>query len=151
MTDNEATAREAIRATLMRYTWGGDNGVFDDFVNAFAEDGVLEIKGQGVFEGRAAIRDGGMNGFGSPKEKMENIRKAGRFSHHLSSTRIELIDESNAKSWSYFAVYGKQGPDHWGRYTDTLKKIGGQWLLVHRRVSTDAAVPNSVFFPAGVE
>jgi hypothetical protein len=150
MTEKEAAAREAIRATLMRYTWGGDNGVFDDFVNAFAEDGVLEIKGTGSFQGRVTIRYGGMNGFGSTEEKRQRIRDAGRFSHHLSSTRIELVDDTNAKSWSYFAVFGKLGPDHWGRYTDTLKKIGDQWLLVHRRVSTDAAMPHSAFYPDGV-
>lgn len=147
MNVQEAIDREAIRATLMRYTWGGDNGVFDDFVGAFAEDGILEIKDQGLFQGRENIRQGAMTGFGSSQKKRDLIRAAGRFSHHISSTRIEMVDASNAKSWSYFAVFGAKGPDHWGRYTDTLKKVGDQWLFAHRRVSTDAMVPGSVFYP----
>lgn len=147
MNTEEAIARESIRATLMRYTWGGDNGVFDEFVGAFAEDGVLDIKIQGVFRGREAIRHGAMTGFGSSAEKLARIRAAGRFSHHLASTRIEMIDADNARSWSYFAVYGARGADHWGRYTDVLKKAGTQWLFAQRRVSIDGAVPGSVFFP----
>lgn len=138
---------EAIRNLLMRYTWCGDNGLIDDFAQTFAEDGVLDIKIQGVFQGRDAIRQGAGTGFGSDAEKMARIRAAGRFSHHLASTRIEFIDAEHARSWSYFAVLGRGGADHWGRYTDTLEKIKGEWLFARRRVSIDGAAPASIFFP----
>lgn len=147
MPTQETNDYEAIRNLLMRYTWCGDNGLLDDFARTFADDGVLELKSQGLFQGREAIRAGAATGFGSTPEKQASIRAAGRFSHHIASTRIELIDSENALSWSYFAVFGSAGSDHWGRYSDTVKNINGEWLFTRRRVSIDGAVPTSVFFP----
>lgn len=147
MSYDEAIACESIRATLMRYTWGGDNGVLDEYVKSFTEDGILDVKYVGTFQGRDAIRSASLDGFGKGEEYKERRRATGRFSHHISSTRIEILNNNNAKCWSYFAVYGAKGPDHWGRYTDTLRKVGDRWLLSHRRVSTDGAAEGSVFFP----
>jgi len=141
-------AREAIRDTLAAYTWCGDNGDIDGFVATFAPDGVLEIKDQARYEGRAALQAGVRSGFGAPPERAAAMRAAGRLSHHVSSLRIELADLAQARAWSYYAVIGAGGLDHWGRYTDVLVPIGGRWLFKSRRVSIDGAAAGSVVFPA---
>jgi ketosteroid isomerase-like protein len=150
MTNDEAAQIEAIRATLMQYTWCGDNGDIDSFVATFAPDALFDIKGQAVYQGIDAINRGVRNGFDNPPEHQARIRAAGRFSHHIASIRIQLVDDSHANAWAYFAVFGPKGPDHWGRYTDKLVRIDGQWKFSHRRVSTDFAVEGSVFYPDGV-
>ena len=53
----ELTARECCRDTLAQYTHAGDRFHLDEFVAAFCEDGILEIRGSEPLRGRAAIMD----------------------------------------------------------------------------------------------
>ena len=41
------------------------------------------------------------------------------------------------------------GPDHCGVYTDTFRKVGGEWLIAHRKVRTEWWADNSHFRPKG--
>lgn len=143
MQDWQLKAREGIRDTLATYNWCGDNGDLEGFAGTMAPDGVLEIKGVGAFAGRAAVLEGARTGFGQPADKLQAIRAGGRLAHHVSSVRIELASETEARCWAYFVVFGQHGPDHWGRYTDRLVLVDGRWLFAHRRVSIDAASPGS--------
>src|SRR3977135_1399081 len=54
VTLDEMLAREAIRATMARYTNAGDKADYEDLVPCYAEDGVFEFSA-GRWEGREAI------------------------------------------------------------------------------------------------
>ena len=51
----ELVARERCRDTLAQYTHAGDRFLLDEYVSAFCEDGVLEVRGAEPLVGRAAI------------------------------------------------------------------------------------------------
>lgn len=147
MDEFEPRALEAIRYTLATYNWCGDNGDYEGYVATFAPDAVLEIKGGGAYHGHPGIRRALDTAFGATPEELALRRQiGGRFSHHVSSVRIQLVSATEALSWSYFQVIGKSGPDHWGRYTDRLVPVGTQWLLAHRRVSIDGHSPGAVMY-----
>src|SRR5207244_7984171 len=52
----ELEAREHIRDTVTRYAHCVDGGRFDELVELFAPDGVLEVEGEPAHRGRDAIR-----------------------------------------------------------------------------------------------
>lgn len=141
----QLTDHDAIRLTLARYNWCGDNGDLEGFAATFAEDGVLDIKDRGKFSGSANILEAARNRFGAAPEQVTRLLAAGRSSHHLSTIRIELVDANRAHCWAYFSVHCSRGPDHWGRYTDQLARIGDQWLFSYRRVSVDGYREDSAF------
>jgi hypothetical protein len=134
---------ESIRATLAAYTWAGDHGDADTFADCFAETGVLYIKSVSRYEGRDVIKRAMMRGFELTETQRQALGEAGRFSHHVTSVRIELLDADHAQAWSYFSVFGRHGPDHWGRYSDELHRVAGKWLFTLRRVSVDGGRPDS--------
>lgn len=147
MTDIDSRAHEAIRHTLATYNWCGDNGDFEGYVATFAPDGVLDIKGDPPYTGHESIRAGLHNAFGATAAQLERRRNAGgRFSHHVSSIRIELTSPHTASCWAYFAVVGPLGWDHWGRYTDRLVQLDGHWRFIYRRVSIDGHAPNAILY-----
>ncbi len=39
------------------------------------------------------------------------------------------------------------GPDHSGTYNDLFRKVGGQWLIAHRKIRVDWRSPDSLFPP----
>ena len=131
----EVAAREAIRDTIARYAHAADTGRFDDLAACFAIDGVLEIAGEGGarLEGRGAIVDylGGVGSDLAAATAVTYVR------HHVSSTLIEVRGHDEATARSYFLVVTEQGPDHWGRYRDTLAERDGRWLFTHRLARTD--------------
>lgn len=141
----ERRARHEIRATIARYTWNGDFGDVDGFVDCFTEDAVLTIKDGAVFEGHEGIRRLGSGG-GSPVPS-ERRAAAGPLHHHVSSVRIEVESKERAHTWAYFLVLGPHGLDHWGRYADELVPVGKRWLIRRRRVSVDGVSSPSVQFP----
>jgi|SRR5690554_1030843 len=147
MNETDGRAHEAIRNTLATYNWCGDNADYEGYLATFALNGVLDLKGVGTYEGREAIRAGILQAFGASPAQLERRRQAGgRFSHHVSSIRIELTSPTEARCWSYFAVAGPSGWDHWGRYTDRLTLLEGRWLFTYRRVSVDGHSPNAVMY-----
>lgn len=134
-------AREQVRDTLARYTAAGDSGPLADLVECFHPDGTLEIKGlpgePRLASGRAAITT-------LLSARTEAGRPAHRFvRHHLSSVRIVELSPEAAQATSYFAVFTAHGPDHWGRYRDTLSPVAGRWLIERRRVTVDALAAGS--------
>lgn len=139
----ELVARERIRQMLADYNWCGDFGDADGFADQFATDSVLDVKGRETLFGQQQIRDAAKNAFWLPADVIARRRAGGPFHHHVSSVRISIDDPDTARVWAYFLVLGKQGPDHWGRYTDRVRRDGERWLLVHRRVSIDGASTDS--------
>ncbi|MDQ2648176.1 MAG: nuclear transport factor 2 family protein [Actinomycetota bacterium] len=146
----ELTARERIRDTLAQYTWSGDAFRLEDLAAAFFEDGVLEIKTRGRFEGRAAIVDllGGGSSSGDDEARRAERRSGSTGAvtivrHNVTNIRFVELTPAAARVESYFTVFTDIGLDHHGRYRDQFEPDGDRWLIRHRFVSTDWRNPDS--------
>lgn len=148
MGDDEVRARVAIQDVLATYTFSGDRGRIDELLDAFADDGVLELD-SGTYTGHDEIRAvlSGVAVAPAPRtdERPADERPSGpRFlRHHLTSSRIELVAPDEARAWTYFLVMTAIGVDHCGVYVDRLRETDGRWRLVHRRVKVDWSDPRS--------
>lgn len=146
MTVEDLLAREAIRDVMAKYTTSGDRLRVDDFVSCFTEDAVMESEHVPAdrsfrYQGRAAIRawqerwlagEGGTHG-------------ATFVRHHLSTSKIDLAGADSATARTYWVAWTDIGPDHAGYYLDSFRRVGGQWLIAHRRVRMDWEADNSLF------
>ena len=156
----ELVARERIRDTIALYNWSGDAYRLEDLTHAFTEEGVLEVRGEAPFKGRAAIIEflGGIRGSGSGEDARAAMKAAAQASgikrivrHNIANIRFVELTPVQAKVSCYFTVFTEIGLDHYGRYRDTFVPVGEQWLIQHRFVSTDwradgstMAAPSSV-------
>jgi 3-phenylpropionate/cinnamic acid dioxygenase small subunit len=134
----ELVAREQIRDTIARYAHCVDGGRFDELVQLFVPDGVLEVDGERPHRGRDAIR-AFVTGTGRDLAAETGLP---RIRHHVGSVLIELEGEGRARARCYFVAVTDRGVDHWGRYQDELAQVvDDSWRFVHRRVRTDGATP----------
>jgi hypothetical protein len=133
----ELIARERIRDTLARYNWSGDSLRLDEFIQTFCEDGELQLKGREPVRGRAAIAEF-LGGVAPPQTGVTPIVR-----HNLTNIRFLELTPDRGRIASYFTVVTEIGLDHCGRYRDTFVRVGDEWLIQHRLVSTDWAAPNS--------
>ena len=137
----EALAREAIAHTQSIYNTEGDRGRLDGLLDAFTDDGVLELD-RGVFTGKQAIRAALSPAVDAKRaEAAEGARLFLR--HNLTTRRIELTSDSDADVWTYFFVMTPIGLDHSGVYVDRFVRQGDRWLIARRRVKIDWQAPNS--------
>jgi len=136
----ELTAREQIRDTLARYNWSGDAGRLDGLAETFCADGVLEIRGFEPLCGRSEIVAflGGVTGNIVSNADVKPVVR-----HNLANVLFTALTPDQAHVSSYFTVVTHIGLDHFGRYRDILVPDGDTWLIKHRKVSTDWAVPES--------
>jgi len=137
----EVIAREAIRNTLSRYTLAGDRGQLHELARCFAEEGVLDVEGGWVARGRREV----FERTSSALPSTENQRDSPLLRHHLSTQVIELVSETEARAWTYFSVLSEKGLDHQGRYIDRLRRVGGEWLIAHRRVVIEWYAAETVY------
>jgi len=135
----EFAAREQIRDTITRYAHYVDGGRFDELVDLFVPDGVLEVEGEPPHRGREAIL-AFVTGVG---RDIAASRGAPRIRHHVGNVLVELEGPHRARARSYFLAVTNSGVDHWGRYRDQLVPSGGQWHFSLRQVRTDGAAPGS--------
>jgi uncharacterized protein (TIGR02246 family) len=142
MQDWEIGARIAIADLVVRYNSNGDTGRFDNVMELFAPDAVMEGNGK-PRHGRDEIRTiftGAADGFaGKTGTAPRHVR------HTTGTLQIDLIDETSATGRCYFQVLTQIGLDHWGRYVDSYRVIDGKWRFASRKVSIDGQSPNSVF------
>ena len=138
--------RESVRDTIARYNHFGDRGRFDDMVDQFQTDGVLELLD---FDARHVGREALRTFFASvANDFAASDRPLGHLRHCVTNTVIEIDGPDLARADSYFQVITDAGLDHWGRYRDRLTPNGSRWLLAHRSVRTDGWAPHSPFRPA---
>jgi len=104
----------------------------------FATDGVLEIRGEPLLVGRAAIR-AYLDGVGADLSAAST--SAPMIRHHVSNLTITVESPTAAKGACYFLAVTEHGVDHWGRYRDTFVPAGDRWLFAHRSVRTDGRTP----------
>jgi hypothetical protein len=133
----ELAAREAIRETIGRYAHAADSGRFDELVECFAANGVLEVHGEPPLAGREAIRDFLIR----VGVDLADASTVPLIRHHVTSISIEVIAPDEARAACYFLAITEHGVDHWGRYRDDFTRDGDRWLFAHRRVRTDGTVP----------
>jgi hypothetical protein len=147
----ELVARERIRDTLALYNWSGDAFRLDEMMQAFCEDGVMEIRGEQPLEGQAAIVAWLSGGAAGNDEERRAARKAAVKAtgprivrHTITNIRFVELTPEQARTGAYFTVFTDIGLDHYGRYRDTFVPVGDRWLIKHRFVSTDWRNDNSV-------
>jgi 3-phenylpropionate/cinnamic acid dioxygenase small subunit len=135
----ELAAREQIRDTIARYAHSVDSGRFDELVDLFVPDGVLEVEGEPPHRGREAIR-AFVTGVGRDIAASTGVP---RIRHHVGNVLIALEGPDRARARAYFLAVTDRGVDHWGRYRDELVPSGERWRFALRRVRTDGAAPGS--------
>lgn len=128
----ELMAREGVRDTIARYNANGDTGRFEQMMDLFAEDAVMEAQGV-TYRGREQIR----TIFTGAKGKFAEIPGFTYLRHSTTTHQIDVISPTQAKSRCYFSVIMDHGLDHWGRYVDEFKLVDGRWLFSFRRVTVD--------------
>jgi len=137
----ELAARESIRDLVARYNANGDTGRFDQVVELFAPDAVMEASAGDPKHGRDEIRTiftGARDAAGWGDHPV--------YLRHITGTlQIDVVDEGHAKSRCYYFVITDVGLDHWGRYIDEFKVVDGEWKFANRRVTTDGKNPDSLF------
>jgi len=132
----EVAARESIRDLVARYNAAGDSGRFDEMLELFDEDAVLEVPGREL-RGRPAIR-------AFFEEVAAGTGEAGRarlVRHFVATHQIDLESDGLARGRSYYLVLTDAGLDHWGRYVDRYRVRDGRWRFLHRKVTVDAETP----------
>ena len=128
MLEPEVIAREEIRSLLIEYVQCADGGRTARMLELFAPDAVMEATGDPACTGRDEISAYFERAGRSIREHMTSAV----LRHHLSSIHIELTSPTEARTTSYFLAITDAGPDHWGRYRDTLSHDGETWRITHR-------------------
>ena len=98
----ELVARERCRDTLALYTHAGDRFQLEEFVSAFCEDGVLEVRGAAPLEGRAAILERFRGGIGKPASASGAQTAAGAkriVRHNVTNVRFEVTAPGKRRRW----------------------------------------------------
>jgi SnoaL-like domain len=136
----ELEARERIRENIARYAHCVDGGRFDELVELFTQDGVLEVEAEPAHRGRDAIRDF-VTGSGRDLAAGTRGTTPDPAPREQRADREDGPDRARARS-SFLAVTDR-GVDHWGRYRDDLMRAGDGWRFARRRVRTDGAAAGS--------
>jgi len=153
MTLEQMLAREAIRATMERYTTAGDRLRLADFLSAFTADAIFESEGVPAadafhYEGREQIKAWLTRWSEHARDADAPTHQATFVRHHLSTSQIELTGADTARARTYWTAWTDIGPDHCGYYLDEFRREGDEWLIAHRRVRLDWRSPQSLFTTA---
>jgi len=127
-------ARLELETLLARYYKLGDSGRIAEQAALFTPDGVVELHGQGVFQGRAAIVEAyqGLNHAHVADPTVTYIR------HFSSNYTIELHSPTEARGDGYWLLLNDHGLDRWGRCRDWYRKQEhGPWQFTRRLVRAD--------------
>jgi hypothetical protein len=136
----EIDAHVQIRNLVASYNANGDSGRFDEMLQVFTPDGVLEAGG-GRHEGRDAIIRFLTGIADGPVAQPTGLPPERSYVRHMAVThKIKLLSPERATGYAYYQVITQIGLDHWGRYFDEYENVDGTWLIAHRRATTDGAV-----------
>ena len=139
----ELEARESIRDLVARYNANGDTGRFDQVVELFAPDAVMDVENQPERVGLDEIR-----GIFTGARQRADYGSHPVYLRHMTAThQIDIVDRSTAKGRCYYQVLTAIGLDHWGRYIDDYRTVDGAWKFARRRVTVDGRNPASLFLP----
>jgi hypothetical protein len=138
----ELAAREAIRDLVARYNANGDTGRFDQVIELFAPDAVMELD-DATYTGLDEIR----TIFTGARDRARGGGAPIYLRHMTATHQIDVADESTAAGRCYYMVLTAVGVDHWGRYIDQYRTVDGRWRFARRRVTVDGRSPDSIFLP----
>lgn len=135
--------RVAIQDLVGRYyaNFGkSDNHAFEDY---FTDDAVLDVNGK-VAHGKAEVP-----GIYASLAGDTNPSSQGVFHMILSNPVIDVKGDSATATFLWTGVLNRNIDDHpmlWeqGREYDKLVKKNGKWLIQHRVVVADSALPRSM-------
>lgn len=136
----EVVARESIRDLVTRYNSNGDAGRFQQVIELFAPNAVMQLHDRS-YSGLDEI----MTIFTGTRDTLRGGETPGYVRHYGATHQIDLINETSATGRLYFAVISSVGLDHWGRYVDRYCEIDGHWRFAHRKVVVDGQSPSSLF------
>jgi uncharacterized protein (TIGR02246 family) len=127
----EASVAAGVRAAIGTITQAQDAGRTDDIVALYTQDGVLEVPGAELIEGREALREA-YQGWAPSLPQL----------HMVTNTVITSWTEDAATAASDVAFI-QRGESGWavqvvGHYEDTLKQEDGAWLFQHRKTTYTA-------------
>ena len=134
----ELVARESVRDLVSRYNANADSGRFDQVLECFAPDAVMELDGR-PYRGREEIR----TIFTDVTDRLRRSSEPIIVRHHTSTLQIDVAGPGDVSSRCYYQVLSGRGLDHWGRYLDRYGVIEEKWYFVHRREFLDGFAPNS--------
>jgi hypothetical protein len=146
VTLEELLIRESARETLGVYARAVDRGQFDEVVETFTDDALLEVPPSGSYCGHAQIRTFMVDLRKRFERHIDATGKPFYLRHHLTTSRINVQSDRSATAWTRFLALGPQGIDHTGTYTDRLMPVGDHLRLVRRKIvidwyATDSPVP----------
>jgi SnoaL-like domain len=143
----ELVARESIRDLVARYNANGDSGRFEQMMQVFADDAVVELVGTDGsvrrFEGIEHIATIFTDTKANWDVEVKPLAPGHHVRHLTATLQIDLVDERHARGRCYFMVLMGHGLDHWGRYIDEYGVDEDRWLITHRRAITDGRIDNS--------
>lgn len=147
----ELVARESVRDLVARYNANGDAGRFEQVLELFAADAVMEIDGRRyigheqirtIFTDAAQTAVRWLQGGGEQSTAGAGPSPAARRVQHRTATlQIDVHSETMASSRCYYQVVTSKGLDHWGRYLDTYGVEEGRWRFTCRKELLDGWVP----------
>ena len=116
-------------------------GTGEDMTHYYAPDGVLDINGR-VYHGRKGVdqayKDAAVAAGSSFRGKFHMLMTNPRIEVHGRRATADLIwtgiDSETIKSQPHFV---EQGHEH-----DELVKVGGQWLISKRLITSDGGIPD---------
>ena len=133
----ELIAREGVREAVARYAHLVDRGRFDEVVELFTPDGVLEVRGEAPARGREQL----LAFFTGVGRDLANTSTVPMIRHNTSNLSIDVVGPAEAGARCYFLAVTEHGVDHWGRYQDRLVDQDGRWRFARRKVRTDGTTP----------
>ena len=131
--------RVAIERLLSRYPFLVDRQRFEELGELFTVDGVMEGPVGEPGRGRSGIAEF----FRHSATKPITGRVPKLMRHHVTSQQVQVIEDGTAKADSYFVAMTDAGADHWGRYRDSISKVGGDWLISRRTLVVDGFAEGS--------
>ncbi len=133
MLEPEVIERETIRELLVRYVSLVDQGRYQEVAPLFAPDAILEVTdeepSQGAIEIEALLVRAG--------DSLRHHMASPILRHHLSSIVIDFVEPHQARTTGYFIAVTEIGPDHWGRYRDTLIRTDDAWRIQRRLIQIE--------------
>ncbi|MGC1457132.1 MAG: nuclear transport factor 2 family protein [Steroidobacteraceae bacterium] len=132
--------REAIEATLERYTRGLDRLDAELYTSSFAPDGVLMIY-ETRHEGRNALREIIAEEARLRQSQRDSGQPPRTLFHLETNSTIEFSSAIHAQHRAYWLTASRAGdkPEGLtllgvGSSSDELQKIDGQWLITRREI-----------------
>lgn len=125
---------EGIRRAQATYAQAIDGGRTDDLAAIFTEDGVADIEGVGVIEGRETIRRtyAGWTSTTPQRHVVSNLLVTGWDEHEATATADVALVQLREGAWQVSVV---------ARYEDTVRNEDGVWRFA-RRITRFAGAPD---------